>query len=150
LHKSIYILIFGIILQPLHAFALGLGDIQVNSRLNQQLEARIDVLSAAPEDAEVLIVKLASHEEFTRAGLDRPYGLTDLRFRALVDDGRVYITVASPKPIREPSLSFLLEVDWPQGHLIRQYTILLEPPISMGQTGTQKAASTSNRPAMSE
>lgn len=133
--KLIFVLAFGVLVLPAHVFALGLGDIKVNSMLNQQLEARIDVLSATPEDADILIVKLASRDDFIKAGLDRPHELTALKFKTLVEDGRVYITVASPSPIREPSMAFLIELDWPKGHLLREYTILLQPPVVMG---TQK------------
>jgi len=147
--KLNFFFLFGILLLPIHAFALGLGAIQISSTLNQQLDARINLISAVPEDAEVLIVKLASREEFIKAGLDRPHELTDLKFRTLVEEGRVYITVVTAKPVREPSLSFLVEVDWPNGHLIREYTILLEPPVAMRPKATQKTSS-SSRPAMRE
>jgi pilus assembly protein FimV len=148
--KWIFALVLGTLALPINSFALGLGDIQVNSMLNQQLDARIDLISALPQDAEVLIVKLASAEEFIKAGIDRPHELSSLKFKVLVEDGRVYLTVKSPKPVREPSMNFLIEVDWPKGHLIRQYTILLEPPASMRPKATQQAVSSSNRPAMSE
>ena len=150
MRKWIFTLIFSILLLPVHVFALGLGDIQVNSTLNQQLDARIDLISATPEDADVMIVKLASREEFIKANLDRPQQLSTLRFRTLVENDRIYITVMSPKPVIEPSLNFLLEVDWPQGHLVRQYTILLDPPASMRIKAKQKVESAPNRPAVDD
>ena len=125
--KFIFALVLGMLILPNHGFALGLGDIQVNSELNQQLKTRIELISAIPEDADALIVKLASREEFIKAGLDRPIELTALKFKTLVENERVYVTVTTSKPVREPSLSFLIEADWPTGHLIRQYSILLEP-----------------------
>jgi len=146
--KLIFALALGAILIPNHGFTLGLGEIEVNSSLNQKLVARIDLLSAAPEDAESLIVKLASREEFVRAGLDRPVVLGSLKFKTSVEDDHVYINVLSPKPIREPFLNFLVEVDWPKGHLIREYTILLDPPVFAGSR--QKSAPVSGRPAMRE
>lgn len=133
---------------PAQAQALGLGDITVNSTLNQKLDARIDVLSAIPEDAEVLIIKLASAEAFANAGMDRPQVLSSLKFKTQVEAGAVYLAVTSPKPIREPSLNLMLDVDWPKGHLIRQYSILLEPPASMQKHTPQQTTSGSNRPAM--
>ena len=131
--NMIIFLLFGASLLPIHVFALGLGEIQVTSTLNEKLEARIDLISVVPEDAEVMIVKLASREAFIKSGLDRPHMLTDLRFGTSVKEEHVYITISSAKPVREPSLSFLIEVDWPNGHLIREYTILLEPPVAMRQ-----------------
>ena len=106
MRKLIFALAFGAILLPNNGFTLGLGEIEVNSSLNQRLEARIELLSAIPEDAETLIVRLASREEFTRAGLDRPLELTKLKFKSNAEDGRVYVNVSSPKPVREPFLNF--------------------------------------------
>ena len=146
--KWTYRLALGVLLLPLNTLALGLGGIQVNSTLNQGLDARIDLISAAPEDAEILIVKLASREAFIKAGLDRPHELGSLRFKTLLENDRAYISVTSPKPIREPSLSFLLEIDWPKGHLLRQYTVLLDPPGSIKKKGIQKPAPVSARPAV--
>ncbi len=68
---------------PDTGYALGLGEIEVNSALNQKLNADIEILSAVPEDTETIIVKLASRKEFSRAGLDRPYLLNDLRFKSV-------------------------------------------------------------------
>lgn len=147
MRKLIFALAFGAILLPSHGFALGLGEIDVSSALNQKLAARIDLLSTAPEEAESLLINLGSREEFIRAGLDRPLVLTTLKFKTRTEDGNVYIDVTSPKPIRDPFLNFLLEVDWPKGHLIREYTILLDPPVFMGSRGSQ-AAPASGRPAM--
>ncbi len=114
-------------------YTLGLGEIEVNSALNQKLNADIELLSAAPEDAETIIIKLASRKEFLRAGLDRPYLLNDLRFKAIEINGVPYIKVSSGSPIREPFLNFLVEIDWPNGHLLREYTVLLDPPVFMSQ-----------------
>lgn len=150
MRKFIFTLIFGAFLLPDAGFTLGLGDIEVNSALNQQLDADIALLSATPEDTEQLIVKLASSEEFSRAGIDRPYLLTSLRFKTMQRNGVPYIKVMSPKPIREPFLNFLVEIDWPQGHLLREYTILLDPPVFMGAAtpaASSRPAADSGRPA---
>ena len=148
MRKLIFVLALGAILLPNLGFTLGLGEIEVDSSLNQKLTARIELLSAAPEDAEALIVKLASREEFVRAGLDRPLILTSLKFKTEVADGKVYVNILSAKPIREPFLNFLVEVDWPKGHLIREYTILLDPPVFMGNE--QETVSVSDRPGMQQ
>ncbi len=132
--KLLVACITGALFLPNTGFTLGLGDIEVNSALNQELKAEIELLSSAPEDTEALIVKLASREEFTRAGLDRPFMLNDLRFKTIVIDNVPHIQVSTVKPVREPFLNFLIEVDWPKGHLLREYTILLDPPTFMTQS----------------
>lgn len=139
--KLLGALIAGALFLPSRAFTLGLGEIEVNSALNQTLKADIQLLSATPEDAENIIVKLASRDEFQRAGLDRPYSLSDLRFKSEVRDGSPYIVVSSGSPIREPFLNFLLDVDWPNGHLLREYTVLLDPPVFMMQSAGGAATS---------
>lgn len=127
--KLLPALIFTAMLLPNYVYALGLGDIHVDSTLNQKLDARINLISAVPEDAEVMIIKLASQEEFLKAGIDRPHSLTSLKFKAVNENGQLFIKVTSSSPIREPSLNFLLDIDWPDGHMLRQYTVLLNPPV---------------------
>ena len=159
MRKSIIAFVFGACLLPDAAFTLGLGEIEVNSALNQKLDADIALLSATPEDAEQLIVKLAPAAEFSRAGIDRPYLLNSLRFSTEQKNGQLFIKVTTPKPVREPFLNFLLELDWPKGHLLREYTILLDPPVYMGAEDTgstvrpaamQAPAQPASRPAESQ
>jgi len=127
MHKQTFLLLLAILL-PSTGFALGLDEIEVNSVLNEKQDARIGLLSSVPQDAEALIVKLASHEEFKKAGMDHQHALTDLKFKTLVEGDKVYITVKTKAPVRDPSMSFLRDVDWPNGRMLREYTILLSPP----------------------
>jgi len=113
-----------------NAWALGLGEIHLDSALNAPMRAQIELLSATPEELENLEVGLASQETFERYGLDRPYFLQDLRFeivRSGSSEGN-YIRVSSSKPITEPFLTFLVEAMWSRGRLLREYTVLLDPP----------------------
>jgi len=133
-------------LLPLRGHSLGLGDLELHSALNQELNAEIEVLSAASEDAEQIIIKLADREAFSRAGLDRPFLLQQLKFKIIDKNGVPYVKVYSKTPIREPFLSFLLEIDWPQGHLLREYTLLLDPPVYNNASGANTNTSF-NQPA---
>jgi len=121
-------------MMPGRGYPLGLGEIELNSALNQDLDAEIEVLSAQPEDAEQLIIKLASREAFARAGIDRPYQLQQLKFKVISKGDKSFVKIITKKPVREPYLSFLVEIDWPQGHLLREYTLLLDPPVYTGVT----------------
>lgn len=118
---------------PGAGYTLGLGEIEVNSGLNQRLNADIKLLSATAEETQALIVQLASQEEFSRVGLDRPFILNDLIFKHTEINGSHYIRVSSSRPIREPFLNFLVKIDWPNGRLLREYTVLLDPPVFMTQ-----------------
>lgn len=120
-----------IVFLPGAATSLGLGGIEVDSALNQPLRAEITLLSVHPEELEDITVRLASPEAFERVGIARPAALQKLQFTPAVLNGRAIIDVISREPIREPFLDFLVEVLWPNGRMIREYTILLDPPVLM-------------------
>ncbi|MBS0376514.1 MAG: hypothetical protein JSR73_18185 [Proteobacteria bacterium] len=112
------------------AQALGLGDIKLASALNQPLAAEIEVLGASAEDLVQLRATLASRETFAKHGLDRPQFLSNLTFAVAKDaSGRTILSVHSVDPITEPFVTFLVEVSWPRGQLVREYTVLLDPPV---------------------
>ncbi len=113
-----------------NAWALGLGGISVKSGLNEPLVAEIVVNEGTPDEAEGLIAKLASAQDFSRVGLDLSGVSVPLAFDVVEDgDGRTTIRVTSESPVREPFLSFLVDVTWPKGRLLREYTVLLDPPV---------------------
>ncbi len=122
------------LLIPSRGNTLGLGEIELHSALNQELSAEIVLTSVGKESAETIIVRLASKADFARAGLDRPFILNDLKFVVKVKNGQPYISVTSKKTIREPFLSFLLDIDWPRGRILREFTMLLDPPVFMQAT----------------
>jgi pilus assembly protein FimV len=122
------------------AHALGLGEVTLQSALNQPLVAEIELLEVRDLASNELLPNLASPEEFTRAGVDRQYFLTDLKFTpVLKPNGKSVIRVTSSKPVREPYLNFLVEVLWPNGRLLREYTLLLDPPLYSPQTAAAAA-----------
>nr|MBS0021487.1 hypothetical protein [Gammaproteobacteria bacterium] len=115
---------------PPSVLALGLGDIELRSSLNQPLEARIALKSWQPGELEDLKVNVAGREHFDRAGMERVPGLSELMFDVLESaDGSAYIQLATKSDFREPFLDFLIEVSWPQGRVLREYTLLLDPPL---------------------
>jgi len=125
LRKSILMAMF-----PVQAVALGMGDIEINSTLNQPLNAKVNLIELEPGDAQNLIVSLGSNNAFIRAGIDRPFFLTKMRFKVITNKaGKAFIEITSKRPVVEPFLNFLVQVDWPEGRLFREYTILLDPPI---------------------
>lgn len=112
------------------AFALGLGEIVVRSRIDQPLLAEIPIISSDPAELEQLQARLASPDTFRRVGLEPPAGLvSDLRFMVALDDaGNPVIRVTSAQPVDTAMLTFLVEVDWGQGRLVREYSALLDAP----------------------
>ncbi|MFT5501811.1 MAG: pilus assembly protein FimV, partial [Woeseiaceae bacterium] len=112
------------------AWALGLGDIRISSALNQPLRAEIVLLAATAEELNNLQIQLASAETFSRYDLDRPLYLTRLQFEIVKSgtaDGNI-IRVHSLEPVTEPFITFLVEAVWSRGRLLREYTLLLDPP----------------------
>ncbi|GGD08485.1 type IV pilus assembly protein FimV [Halopseudomonas salina] len=109
--------------------ALGLGEMRLDSSLNQPLSATIQLQDAQGLSASDIIVSLAAPDAFDRAGIDRPFFLTDLRFVPVVENNRLLIRVESTRPVREPYLNFLVELRRPGGRMLREYTVLLDPPL---------------------
>ena len=117
------------------AHALGLGEVTLQSALNQPLVAEIELLEGRDLDANEVIPTLASPEAFNKAGIDRQFFLTDLKFTPVLKaNGKSVIRVTSNKPMREPYLNFLVQVLWPNGRLQREYTLLLDPPLYTAQS----------------
>lgn len=112
------------------ALALGLGEIRVKSKPGQPLVAEIPVISSDPAEMEQLQARLASPETFDRVGLPRPQGLVEeLDFAVAVsDEGQPVIRVTSASPVDQAAINFLIEVDWGQGRLVREYSALVNAP----------------------
>jgi pilus assembly protein FimV len=111
------------------AWALGLGEIELNSALNEDLKAEIELFDAASLSPAEIKVSLASSEDFERVGVERFFFLTDLDFQVTYGpNGEAEVKVTSSRPITEPYLNFLVEVLWPNGRLLKEYTVLLDPP----------------------
>ena len=115
---------------PSAALALGLGDIRLLSPLNAPLEAEVELVDVAPDEINTLQAQLASRETFARYGLDWPAYLAGVQVRAVrTPDGRQMLKLKSTEAISEPFITLLLEVNWARGHLVREYTMLLDPPV---------------------
>ncbi|EPG9351148.1 pilus assembly protein FimV [Pseudomonas aeruginosa] len=110
------------------ASALGVGDITLHSALNQPLDADIELLDVGDLGADEIEVRLAGADVFAAAGVERLQFLNELRF-SLVLQGRGgnRIHVSSSRPVQEPYLNFLVEVARPNGRIVREFTVLLDP-----------------------
>lgn len=112
-----------------NALALGLGDIQLNSALNEPLDAQIELLSATQEELKALEINMAPAATFERYGLDRAPYLSGIRFEVVATGTGGVIRMTSSQSITEPFVTMLVEAVWPRGRLLREYTVLLDPPI---------------------
>jgi pilus assembly protein FimV len=115
---------------PSAAFALGLGDIHLLSPLNAPLDAEIEVTDVAPDEINTLQAHIASRETFSQQGLEYPNYLTSAQLKLVhTPDGRELIKIKSTDPITDPFVTLLINVTWSHGQLVREYTMLLDPPV---------------------
>ena len=112
--------------------ALGLGEITLHSALNQPFSADITLIDAGGLAESDLSVSLATADEFGRAGVERVFFLNNLKFKPILRGNRTIIRVTSSKPVNEPFLNFLVQLNQPNGRLLREYTVLIDPPGAPG------------------
>ena len=129
--KALSLAICAALALPTVTGALTLGEIESNSHLNQPFRGKISLHSTNIAEAKTLRVRIAPEAVFNRVGIDRPRFLNGLRFKTTVQNGKPVILVSSNYPINEPFLNFLLEISWPNGKLLKEYTVLLDPPVLM-------------------
>lgn len=111
------------------AHALGLGELSVKSTLNQPLVAEIELTEAQGLEASQVVPSLATTADFAQAGVTRQAFLNDLTFTPVINaSGKSVLRITSSRPVREPFVKFLVQVLWPNGRLLREYSLLLDPP----------------------
>ncbi|WP_426783776.1 FimV/HubP family polar landmark protein [Pseudomonas atacamensis] len=123
-----WLLLAGVFSHSTWSMALGLGEITVHSALNQPFKADIALVDVGTLTQNDLSASLASADEFGRAGVERVFFLNDLKFTPILRGSRQMIRVTSGKPVNEPFLNFLVQLDQPNGRLLREYTVLIDPP----------------------
>lgn len=125
---AISIAISSALLAP-SAWTLGLGEIKSNTKLNQNLSAEIRLLSSNEFSLDQLSAKIASYEAYTKFGVARDPLHGQLKFAIETNaNGSKFIQVTSNQALKEPFINFLVELNWPQGRVFREYTLLLDPP----------------------
>lgn len=110
------------------AYAAGLGKMTVLSPLGQALRAELDI-TAAREELSSMTARVASPEAFRQAGLEYVPALAAIR--CTIDkrpDGQPYVRVSTDRPVNDPFLAVLVELTWSSGRMVREYTLLLDPP----------------------
>jgi len=117
------------LLVPMTAYPLGIGDIKLHSALNQKLNAEITLSLAAGEELKDIKISLASPDKFDKAGIAWSYFLSKIKFKpVLQSNGKVIVQVTSHTIVQEPYLDFLVEVSWPKGNVLKEFTVLVDPP----------------------
>ena len=105
----------------------GLGQLTVQSGLGQPLNAEIELLSV--KRGETITARLAPPEVYQQANAQLNPALVGTRItvekRA---NGELYLRVSTPRPIQEPFIELIVELNSESGRVMRQYTALLDPP----------------------
>ncbi|MES2636409.1 MAG: FimV/HubP family polar landmark protein [Pseudomonadota bacterium] len=129
-------------LLPISVFAAGLGKLNVNSGLGEPLRADIELLSVTTEELNSIVATIASEEAYANQGIERPASHNNIKIEIVKNSaGTPILKLKSTQPISEPFLDMLIQVDWSSGRLLREYTVLLDPP---GYIGEAAADSQSN------
>jgi len=126
----------GLVALPLMTHAAGLGNLSVTSALGQPLAAEIELLTADKAELDSLAATLASDQAFKDAHIDYAPVLSSLRFSVVKkSNGKAVLKVTSSRPINDPFIDMLIELNWASGRLVREYTLLLDPPgVAKAQT----------------
>ena len=116
------------------AAALGLGELTLKSTLNEPFLAEVKLFDVGDVTQEEVIAKLATNEVFATHKLDRPFFLSEFQFEVLLNaSGGPVIRIRSKNSVREPYLGFVLDVRWPSGRLLREYSVLMDMPAPITQ-----------------
>ncbi|MSQ73095.1 MAG: LysM peptidoglycan-binding domain-containing protein [Betaproteobacteria bacterium] len=111
------------------AIAAGLGKITVLSALGQPLKAEIEIVALQPGEGETLSARLAAVDSFRQAGIEFNGALLNVKFAVeRRPNGQHVVSMTSSQPISEPFIDMLVELNWANGRLTREYTFLLDPP----------------------
>ncbi|GAB5414112.1 MAG: FimV/HubP family polar landmark protein [Congregibacter sp.] len=126
------------------SLALGLGEIEMQSFLNEPLRAQVQLLDTRQLTVDDVRIRLAGGEDFDRLGIERSFFLTSISFEVVIDEntGRGTIKLSTQEPVLEPFLDLIIEARWPSGRLLREYTVLIDPPAFGRDTITVSASDT--------
>ena len=130
-----------------HGWALGLGALTLNSYLNEPLSAQVQLLEAEGLDENDVHVGLAPESEFARLGVNRDFYLTKIVFEIQAGEGGKTVLMSTDTPLREPYLDLIIEARWPDGRLLREYTVLVDLPPRPQPVAEPASATLSQRAA---
>jgi pilus assembly protein FimV len=118
---------------PYSALAAGLGKLNIMSSLGEPLKADIELLSVTPEELSSITASIASSEAYENQGLEKPASHNDIKIEVAKNSrGIPVLKLKSAQPITDAFLDMLIQVDWSSGRLLREYTLLLDPPGYVG------------------
>jgi len=133
---------------PAASWGLGLGDASVQSYFNEPLRAELTLLEIGALGPGDIRIGLASAQEFERLGVARSQFLTQLNFEVQGSGAAAVAVMTTEQALQEPYLNFVVEARWPDGRLLREYTLLIDLPPSQTDGNASIAASASSSPVV--
>lgn len=110
-----------------HAAAVGLGDLSLQSYLGKPLQAEVALSHMGDLTVDQLKVQIGSEADYSALGVEYNYLHSRLKIEPFVKNGQNYVRISTTEPISEPYLDFVLNLRWPQGQVVREFTVLLDP-----------------------
>lgn len=124
--SAVLVLLLLLLVPPPDAYALALSEVKLNSSLNQPLNATIELISASPSELDSLNTYISRSR---KESANNQRNWTQLKVDLVrMEKGHSYLKITSKDNMKEPVLNFLLELDWSNGRLQREYSLLLNPP----------------------
>lgn len=123
------LLAIGLSLTSISVLAAGLGQLNVSSAIGEPLSAEVELLSVTAAEKSSLKAQIAPASAYAAQGITRPASHSDIKIRISKDSrGKNVLKLSSNQPMSEPFLDMLLELEWETGRILREYTVLLDPP----------------------
>ena len=137
-------------LASLQVHALGLGRVSVQSALGEPLRAEIEIVEINADEAATLRTSVASSDAFKAAGLEYSTAVANVQISLQRrPDGRAYLRLSSDRPVNEPFVDLILEARWASGRIVRDYTMLFDPP-NLRQAGNAPPMAAPTAPTVSQ
>ena len=130
------------------AYAAGLGTMTASSKLGEPLNAEIELLAVAPGEVNSIQAALASDQIYQDQMLEKPASYPYINIAVGSNSqGQPVLKLSSSQPITEAFLDMLIQVDWPTGRLVKEYTLLLDPPGFNSNSVSESALPVAAQPA---
>lgn len=121
-------LLLGILCLPWATQAAGLGKLTLQSALGEPFKAEIELVAVKKAELDSLTASIASADTFKQANIEFVPAVAAIQTKIETRAGQPYIRLSSILPVNEPFLNLLLELNWDAGRVLREYTVLLDPP----------------------
>ncbi len=122
-----------------HVAAVGLGELSLQSYLGKPLQAEVALSHMGDLSIDQLKVQIGSQSDYSALGVEYSYLHSRLKIEPFVKKGQNYVRISTSEPISEPYLDFVLNLRWPQGQVVREFTVLLDPAPTGSALASQQA-----------